>query len=113
MKALQESKQDPLPLIKDGVVVLRLTRSARSPTLDEFLKTTATLAQCTQRVQDAECSIEHFGKDGPLCFVSVTAPQLTESEIVMSFDRVVLLHSEIALGMRCASSIAMAQHAQS
>ena len=36
-------------------------------------------------------------KDGPLCFVSGSAPQLTESEMVMSFDRVVLLHSEIAL----------------
>merc|ERR1712194_343761 len=55
------------------------------------------MAPCTQRVKEAGCAIEPFGNDGPLSVVPLTSAQLTESEMVLSCDRVLLLISEIEL----------------
>jgi hypothetical protein len=98
MQALQNSKQTiprtGFPLNSDGVVVQRLTRMARSPQLREHLKTTPTLAQCRERVEDAGCSLEPAWGDGAQLFVPLTQEQVAEAELELSFDHVVLLSSD-------------------
>merc|ERR1712232_1299078 len=59
-RALLESKRDMpepgVPLSGDGVVILRLTRMARSPEVHAKLTESSALSHCHKRVTDAGCS---------------------------------------------------------
>jgi hypothetical protein len=99
--AMRLSKTDipstGIPLNSDGVVVLRLTRMARSPQLREHLRTTKTLAPARQRVEEAGCALEPEFGDGAQFFVPLTHEQIAEAELELSFDYVLLLNADVEL----------------
>jgi len=64
LAAIQQSKAAGRPLSGDGVVLLRLTRMARSPEVLEALMTSAALDSCRQRVTQAGCEIAPSGCGG-------------------------------------------------
>jgi len=78
MKAIQRSRATAAPLSNDGVVLLRLTRMARTPEVIETLLTSPALQQCRNRVTDAGCEITPLGSAGPKFFVPCTTKQMDE-----------------------------------
>lgn len=97
IQAYQNSKLDipeeGVPLNSDGVVVLRLTRMARSPRLRNHLKTTSTLERARRFVIDAGCSLEPSWAAEAQLFVPLTHDQVVEAGLELSFDYVLLLIS--------------------
>jgi len=98
-KAILLSKADmPLsgvPLSSDGVVILRLTRKARSPEVQEALTTSPTLSKCHQRVLEAGCDIMPDWAGGAKLLVPLTTEQLEESGHELSDHHVVALTSDV------------------
>eukprot|EP00931_Biecheleriopsis_adriatica_P092748 TRINITY_DN66528_c0_g1_i1.p1 TRINITY_DN66528_c0_g1~~TRINITY_DN66528_c0_g1_i1.p1 ORF type:complete len:708 (-),score=108.20 TRINITY_DN66528_c0_g1_i1:29-2152(-) len=99
MKGIQQSKVDApvsgIPLSADGVVVLRLTRMARSPQVLELLQTTALLMHCRQRVAEAGCSIQPPWAEGAKLLVPLTEEHLAEAEIDLAYNHIVALASDV------------------
>jgi len=98
-KAIVLSKADmPLsgvPLSSDGVVILRLTRKARSPEVQEALTTSPILSECHQRVLEAGCDIMPDWAGGAKLLVPLTREQLEESGHELSDHHVVALTSDV------------------
>jgi hypothetical protein len=81
MRALQESKAVPAPLSSDGVVLLRLTRNARSPEVNALLLDPAgPLAGFHSRVVDAGCEVTPSWARGAKLYVPCTQPLFGELE---------------------------------
>jgi hypothetical protein len=81
LAALQLSKCSPPPLNSDGVVLLRLTRMARSVDVVNLLVEAPTLAACRARVTDAGCDITPDWACGAKLFVPCTSEQVDELEL--------------------------------
>jgi len=84
-----------LPLNSDGVVVLRLTRKARSPAVSLVLKTSEALSHCHKRVADAGCSFSPAWACGAKMLVPLTEEQLQESGKQLSDHHIMALASDM------------------
>jgi len=80
LKALQLSKADPPLLSCDGVVLLRLTRMARSPDVTAVFFEHPALADCRSRVTNAGCEITPSWACGARLLVPFTEQQFFEFE---------------------------------
>jgi len=78
--ALLLSKAESPPLSCDGVVLLRLTRMARSPDVKAIFLEHPALADCRSRVTNAGCEITPSWAGGARLLVPFTAQQLQEFE---------------------------------
>jgi len=78
LDAIRRSQATAIPLSNDGVVLLRLTRMARTPEVIDTLLTSPALEQCRNRVTDAGCEVAPFGCAGAKFFVPCTTRQLDE-----------------------------------
>ena len=78
MRALQLSKTEPTPLSCDGVVLLRLTRVARSPDVAAIFLDHPALEDCRNRVINAGCEITPSWASGARLLVPFTEPQFSE-----------------------------------
>jgi len=79
MEAIQRSKADaPQVLSSDNVVLLRLTRMARSPEVFSVLMESELLLHCRRRVLEAGCEISPSWASGAKLFVPYTESQLAE-----------------------------------
>jgi len=96
MKAIQLSKAEDVPLSGDGVVLLRLTRMARTPEVLDALLTSPALEECRNRVTEAGCQVAPHGACGPKFFVPCTEQQLEEL-VQVGFD--LMDHHIIALSI--------------
>merc|ERR1740123_76035 len=98
VEAVLRSKSDlpptGLPLSGDGVVVLRLTRMARSPEVSKVLIESPALVHCHRRVADAGCSVMPPWSPCWL-FVPLTQEQLQESSLELSRHHIVALDRDI------------------
>eukprot|EP00419_Tripos_fusus_P067662 CAMPEP_0172933526 /NCGR_PEP_ID=MMETSP1075-20121228/220551_1 /TAXON_ID=2916 /ORGANISM="Ceratium fusus, Strain PA161109" /LENGTH=990 /DNA_ID=CAMNT_0013794869 /DNA_START=61 /DNA_END=3033 /DNA_ORIENTATION=+ len=98
-QALLHSKRDMpasgIPLSRDGVVILRLTRKARSPEVHEALCESLILSGCHQRVLDAGCSVSPEWALGARLLVPLTPDQLQESGVQLSDNLVVALAGDV------------------
>jgi len=95
-RALLNSKHDaPTTLSCDGVVILRLTRKARSREVHDALTTSPTLARCHKRVEDAGCSLSPDWASGARLFVPLTQEQLEESGRQLADHHVIALASDL------------------
>ena len=86
-----------MPLSADGVVVLGLTRMARSPKILELLQSTALMAHCRERVAEAGCSIQPPWAGGAKTLVPLTEEHLAEAETELSYNHIVSLYSFFVL----------------
>ena len=95
MRGIQISNYDipatGIPLNADGVVMLRLTRMARSPQLRAHLVTTAVLESDRKLVTDAGCSFEPSWAGGALVLVPLTPEQVSEEGLDVKYDTVIAL----------------------
>jgi hypothetical protein len=78
LAAIQASRADLPVLSGDNVMLLRITRMARSPLVARVLLESELLLQCRERVLHAGCEIAPRGACGPKLFVPCTAVQLEE-----------------------------------
>jgi hypothetical protein len=93
LQGIQNSKADPLPLNPDGVVVLRLTRMARSSRLREHLR--MMLAPCCKHVEEAGCALEPEFAEGAQFFIPLTQEHIAEAQLELSCDHVIILNSDV------------------
>lgn len=78
MNAIVRSKTEVVTLSGDGVLLLRLTRMARSSQVLDVLLESPMLDECRQRVIEAGCEVAPDGSSGAKFFVPVTHVQLEE-----------------------------------
>lgn len=79
-EALLRSKADATVLNGDGIVVLRLTRMARSPQVTATLLESPALAECRARVTEAGCELMPSWAGGVMLLVPLTPEHLIEFE---------------------------------
>jgi len=94
-QALLHSKADVPAWSNDGVVILRLTRMARSPLVLGVLHKSPALSHCRQLVEDAGCSMEPPWAGGAKLLVPLTREQLQEASIELSDNHIVALATDV------------------
>jgi len=78
MDAISRSRTEVAALSPDGVVLLKLTRMARSPKVLEVLLISPVLEECRSRAVEAGCKVAPNGRLGPKFFVPHTDAQAQE-----------------------------------
>merc|ERR1711892_640951 len=79
-QAILQSKIEnpPPPLLADGYALLKLTRMARSPSVDEALLTAPSLQHCRDRLLEAGCELKPAWAGGARFLVPFVTEQLEE-----------------------------------
>mmetsp|Transcript_28386 Transcript_28386/g.50489 ORF Transcript_28386/g.50489 Transcript_28386/m.50489 type:complete len:632 (+) Transcript_28386:78-1973(+) len=94
---LSKSEMPPsgIPLSRDGVVIMRLTRKARSREVIALLTESPLLSHCHQRVKDAGCSMSPTWANGAKLFVPLTEEQVQESGKQLTNHHIVALADDV------------------